>query len=81
MSIIPVKLVRMLLIIFFDADVGFIMRNLAKVQTPTVTISIDEGEITIKTETTFKTSEVKFKLGEEFTEKRLDGVDVKVTSD
>lgn len=62
-------------------DVGFVMRNLAKLQTPTVTISIDGEEITIKTETTFKTSEMKFKLGEEFTEKRLDGVDVKVSRD
>lgn len=55
------------------------MRNLAKVQNPTVTISIDGEEISIKTETTFKTSEMKFKLGEEFTEKRLDGLDVKVS--
>lgn len=57
------------------------MRNLAKLQNPTVTISIDGEEITIKTETTFKTSEMKFKIGEEFTEKRLDGVDVKVSRD
>lgn len=57
------------------------MRNLAKVQNPTVTISVDGEEITIKTETTFKTTEMKFKLGEEFTEKRLDGLEVKVSRD
>jgi len=57
--------------------VGFVMRNMAKVQTPTVEVSNEGDEWTIKTITTFKTSEIKFKLGQEFDETRLDGVVVK----
>ena len=53
------------------------MRNMAKVQTPTVEISTDGDQVTLKTITTFKTQEIKFKLGEEFEEKRLDGETVK----
>lgn len=55
------------------------MRNMAKVQTPTVEISTDGDTMTLKTITTFKTQEIKFKLGEEFEEKRLDGSVVKST--
>jgi len=57
--------------------VGFVMRNLAKVQTPTVEITESAGEYSIKTITTFKTSELNFKLDEEFEEERLDGAKVK----
>lgn len=53
------------------------MRNMAKVQTPTVEIATDGDNVTLKTITTFKTQEIKFKLGEEFEEKRLDGAMVK----
>ena len=53
------------------------MRNMAKVQTPTVEISSDGDQVTLRTITTFKTQEIKFKLGEEFEEKRLDGATVK----
>ena len=53
------------------------MRNMAKVQTPTIEISQDGDTTTLKTITTFKTQELKFKLGEEFEEKRLDGETVK----
>jgi len=59
--------------------VGFVMRNMAKVQTPTVEISNEGDDWSIKTITTFKTSEIKFKLGQEFDETRLDGVIVKST--
>lgn len=55
------------------------MRNMAKVQTPTVEIGNEGDEWSIKTITTFKTSEIKFKLGQEFDETRLDGVVVKST--
>ena len=54
------------------------MRNLAKVQNPVVEIQVNGEDVTITTITTFKTSAMKFKLGEEFTENRLDGVEVKV---
>jgi fatty acid-binding protein 3 len=53
--------------------VGFVMRNMAKVQNPTVEISTEGDTVSLKTITTFKTQEIKFKLGEEFEEKRLDG--------
>ena len=54
------------------------MRKAAGVQTPTVEIKLEGDEYLIKTITTFKTSEMKFKLDEEFEENRLDGVAVKV---
>ncbi len=67
----------------FDAflkalDVGFILRNLAKTSKPTIEITLDGDTYTIKTITTLKTTEIKFKLGEEFEETRMDGKTVKV---
>ena len=60
--------------------VGFIIRNLAKTSKPTIEISLaDDGTYTIKTITTLKTTEIKFKLGEEFEETRMDGAKVKVS--
>ena len=38
----------------------------------------DDGSFTFKSVSTFKTTEFKFKLGEEFEEKRLDGISCKV---
>lgn len=69
----------------FDAflkalDVGFILRNLAKTSKPTIEITLDGDVYTIKTITTLKTTEIKFKLGEEFEETRMDGKTVKVRS-
>ncbi|KAI1302400.1 Fatty acid-binding protein [Halotydeus destructor] len=60
-----------------ELGVGFILRNAAKIQNPTVEVKINDGEYSLKTVTTFKTSELKFKLGEEFEEKRLDDATVK----
>jgi len=59
--------------------VGWMMRKAAGIQNPTVEIKHDNdsGEWSIKTVTTFKTSELKFKLDEEFDEDRLDGEKVK----
>lgn len=56
------------------------LRTAAKTQTPTVEFSVEGDEITMKTITTFKTDEVKFELGKEFPEKRLDGVLVQTTA-
>ena len=56
------------------------LRNLAKTQTPTIDFSADGDTITMKTTTTFKTETVSFKLGEEFPEKRVDGVVLQVTA-
>ena len=54
------------------------MRKMAGVQTPTVEVKKTDDGYSIKTITTFKTSEMKFKLDEEFDELRMDGVTVKV---
>ncbi|KAK2714012.1 fatty acid-binding protein-like [Artemia franciscana] len=60
--------------------VGFATRKIANSLSPTVEISVnEEGEYTLKTSSTFKTSEIKFKLGEEFDEERQDGKKVKST--
>lgn len=37
----------------------------------------DDGTFVVKTISTFKNSEIRFKLGEEFEEKRMDGVTTK----
>lgn len=47
--------------------------------TPTVEITKDGDTYTMKTTTTFKTTEIKFKLGEEFEETTADGRVVKST--
>jgi fatty acid-binding protein 3 len=59
--------------------VGFMLRNAAKLSTPTVEITNDGDSFTMKTVTTFKTTEIKFSLGQEFDETRMDGVTVKTT--
>ena len=59
--------------------VGFILRNAAKMSTPTVEITNEGEAYSMKTVTTFKTSEIKFNLGQEFDETRMDGVTVKTT--
>lgn len=47
--------------------------------TPTVEITEEDGTYTLKTITTFKTTEIKFKVGEEFEETTADGRTVKVS--
>ncbi|KAK3867456.1 hypothetical protein Pcinc_027090 [Petrolisthes cinctipes] len=60
--------------------VGMVMRKMGNAATPTVEITKDDdGTYTLKTTTTFKTSEIKFKLGQEFEETTLDGRCVKST--
>merc|ERR1711970_61965 len=60
--------------------VGMVMRKMANTATPVVTVSKDETETyNIKQVTTFKTTELKFKLGEEFEETTADGRIVKST--
>nr|KAB1091164.1 lipocalin/fatty-acid binding family protein [Acinetobacter baumannii] len=57
--------------------VGMVMRKLGASSKPTVEITQDGDTWSIKTVTTFKTTEIKFKLGEEFEETRMDGSIVK----
>lgn len=54
------------------------MRKMGNAATPTVEITKDGDTYTMKTITTFKTTEIKFKLGEEFEETTADGRVVKV---
>eukprot|EP00091_Calanus_sinicus_P015684 TRINITY_DN341_c3_g1_i2.p2 TRINITY_DN341_c3_g1~~TRINITY_DN341_c3_g1_i2.p2 ORF type:complete len:149 (+),score=52.46 TRINITY_DN341_c3_g1_i2:33-449(+) len=54
-------------------DVNMLLRKAATVSTPTVEISEEGGVWTIKTSTTLKSMELKFKLGEEFEETTADG--------
>jgi hypothetical protein len=60
-------------------DVGFMMRKLGAMAKPNVSISLDGDVWTLKTVTTFKTSETIFKLGEEFEETTADGRKVMTT--
>ncbi|XP_006009738.1 fatty acid-binding protein, adipocyte [Latimeria chalumnae] len=52
--------------------VGFAIRTLGGVTKPNVVVSVDGDRITIKTESTVKTTSVTFKLGEEFDETTAD---------
>ncbi|XP_071549159.1 fatty acid-binding protein-like [Panulirus ornatus] len=57
--------------------VGIMLRKLGSSSKPTVELSEANGEWTLKTTTTLKTTELKFKLGEEIDETTLDGRDCK----
>ena len=55
------------------AGVGFVMRKLGGAAHPEQTWTLDaDGTVRVHTVTTFKTSDLAFKLGVEFDEKRLD---------
>ena len=64
--------------------VGLMTRKLGNKSSPTVTITESGGEYTFKQESLVKTSEFKFKVGEEFDEVTADGrqgkILVKITS-
>ncbi|XP_074841543.1 myelin P2 protein-like [Carettochelys insculpta] len=55
-----------------ELGVGFAMRKLGNLATPSMTISADEDIITIKTESPIKNTEISFKLGQEFEEVTTD---------
>ena len=54
------------------------MAKLGSTAKPTIFISIDDDVWKLRTETTFKTHEILFKLGEEFNETTADGRTVRV---
>ncbi|KAF6108666.1 fatty acid binding protein 3 [Phyllostomus discolor] len=58
--------------------VGFATRQVANMTKPTTVIEINGDTITIKTQSTFKTTEVSFKLGVEFDETTADDRKVKM---
>merc|ERR1712008_234315 len=57
-------------------EVNFLLRKAATVSTPVMEVSEEGGAWTIKTSTTLKTMELKFKLGEQFDETTPDGREV-----
>ncbi|XP_077577593.1 fatty acid binding protein 4b [Stigmatopora nigra] len=53
--------------------VGFATRQMGNVVKPNLVISVDDaGLVTMRSESTFKTKEIKFKLNEEFDESTAD---------
>jgi len=60
-----------------ELGVNFVLRNLAKTSTPVVEITKDGETYSLKTLTAIKNSEIKFELGKEFEEARMDGKNVK----
>jgi len=63
-----------------DAEVGFMMRKLGAIAKPNVIISIDADKWTIRSETSFTTSETIFELNQEFEDTTPDGRKVMVST-
>ena len=61
----------------FFAGVGMVLRKMGNSVSPTVDLVKDGDKYTFTTSSTFKTSAITFKLGEEFDEETLDGRKVK----
>lgn len=62
------------------AGVGFATRQMGNMAKPNLVISVgDGGVLSMKSESTFKTTEIKFKLNEEFEETTADGRKTKTT--
>lgn len=59
--------------------VGFATRQVGNVTKPTVIISSEGDKIVIRTQSTFKNTEISFKLGEEFDETTPDDRNCKVS--
>ncbi|KAJ8009015.1 hypothetical protein DPEC_G00084450 [Dallia pectoralis] len=59
--------------------VGFATRQVGNVTKPTIIISKDGDNVVIKTQSTFKNTEISFKLGEEFDEATADDRNCKST--
>jgi len=59
--------------------VGLLTRKTANALKPQQIISVDGDKVTIKTSSTFKTTEVTFTLGESFDETTADGRKMKTT--
>ncbi|XP_021944577.1 sodium/calcium exchanger regulatory protein 1 isoform X1 [Folsomia candida] len=62
-----------------SVGVGLVMRKMAATATPTTEITQNGDDWNIKTSTTFKTTDIKFKLGQEFDEETADGRNCKST--
>ncbi|XP_022064016.1 fatty acid binding protein 4b [Acanthochromis polyacanthus] len=63
-----------------EIGVSFATRQMGNLAKPNLMISVgDDGFISMKSESTFKTTEIKFKLNEEFDETTADGRNTKTT--
>merc|ERR1712215_87159 len=62
-----------------ELDVNFLLRKAATVSPPVMEVTEEGGVWNIKTSTTLKTMELKFKLGEPFDETTPDGREVVAT--
>ncbi|KAM7361643.1 fatty acid binding protein [Cochliomyia hominivorax] len=60
-----------------ELGVGMVLRKMGNSVTPTVELRKEGDVYTFTTSSTFKTSSITFKLGEEFDEETLDGRKVK----
>lgn len=60
------------------SGVGFATRQVGNVTKPTVIISQECGKVVIRTQCTFKNTEISFQLGEEFDETSIDDRNCKV---
>ncbi|XP_020851378.1 fatty acid-binding protein, adipocyte [Phascolarctos cinereus] len=60
-----------------EVGVGFATRKVAGMAKPSMVISVQGDVITIKSESTFKNTEISFKLGQEFDEVTADDRKVK----
>lgn len=60
-------------------EVNFMTRKMASMLKPNVIISADGEILTLKTESTLKTSETSFKIGQEYEETTADGRTVMTT--
>ncbi|KAM4630052.1 fatty acid-binding protein, heart [Polymixia lowei] len=59
--------------------VGYATRQVGSMTKPTTVISVEGDKVTLKTQSTFKNTEINFKLGEEFDETTADDRKVKST--
>ncbi|XP_038233790.1 fatty acid-binding protein, heart [Dermochelys coriacea] len=57
--------------------VGYAMRQMANLTKPITIIELEGDKVTLKTQSTFKSTEISFKLGEEFDETTADDRHVK----
>uniref|UniRef100_A0A8D0GVF8 Cytosolic fatty-acid binding proteins domain-containing protein n=1 Tax=Sphenodon punctatus TaxID=8508 RepID=A0A8D0GVF8_SPHPU len=55
-----------------ELGVGYALRKMGNLAKPRLIISMDSDVMTIRTESSFKASEISFKLGQEFKEVTLD---------
>merc|ERR1712223_955349 len=63
-----------------ELAVNWLLRTAAQASTPVMEITEEDGEWSIKSSTTLKTVELKFKLGEKFEETTPDGREVESLS-